>query len=260
MSDEQPSRIPDIPELLAAIDAAKAELEKKPPLSPAELKAIQEEFMVRYTYNTNAIEGSTLSLEETALVVLKKYVITGVPYEYTMDAQGHSEAFNILLKGLEDGAALTEEFIKDMHYYVLKHSQAERGKYRTVNVRISSSSVRLPDHEELPGLMASLIEDVAQSKLHPVEKAAVYHLDFERIHPFRDGNGRTGRLMMNMLLMQHGYLPIDIKFEKRDSYYRAFKSFSATNSYDGMVALVAEYELEELKMRMDGRIYLPPRW
>jgi Fic family protein len=95
-----------------------------------------------------------------------------------MDAQGHSEAFRILQKGVEDGIALTEEFVKDLHYYVLKHDQTERGNYRTHNVMISGSSIRLPDYREVSGKMESLINDIAESKLHPVEKAAVYHLDF----------------------------------------------------------------------------------
>jgi Fic family protein len=259
MNNEQSSRVPDIAELLAAIDSAKAELDKKPP-KPTLLKLNKEEFMVRYTYNSNAIEGNCLTLPETTLVLLEGMTISNKPLKDHLEVVGHRDAYQYLLRELENGAALTEDFVKDLHSCVLMNDPLERGNYRTHNVRISGSSVRLSDHEEVPGLMASLIKDIAESKLHPVEKAAVYHLDFERIHPFRDGNGRTGRLMMNMVLMQHGYLPIDIKFAKRDEYYRAFKSFNATNSYDEMVALVAEYELEELKMRMDGRIYLPPRW
>jgi len=250
MATGQPEKGAEIAELLASIDRAKAELNAKRPLGPAALQRIQDEFMVRYTYNSNAIEGSTLTLDETALVVLEGVSIGGKPLRHVLDAVGHSEAFNILLKRLKDGVALTEEFVKDMHYYVLMHSQTERGNYRINRVRISNSDVRLPDPEEVPGLMASLIEDIANSTLHPVEKAGVYHLDFEMIHPFIDGNGRTGRLLMNMLLMQQGYLPVDIKFSNRARYYSAFKSFQATNSYDEMVVLIAEYELQELNERL----------
>jgi len=247
----QPNMEKYIAELLASIDNAKAEINKKRRLNPTELRVIQEEFTVRYTYNSNAIEGNTLTLDETALVLLEGVSIGGKPLRHVLDVVGHGDAFSYLLNGLDNGATLTEEFIKEMHSYVLMHDPIEKGNYRTRRVRISNSTVRLPDPEEVPSLMASLIEDIANSRLHPVEKAAVYHLDFENIHPFIDGNGRTGRLVMNMLLMQDGYLPIDIKFANVEGYYGAFKSFQATNSHDEMVALVAEYELFELKERLN---------
>jgi len=247
---EQPNKEIDIAALLASIDNAKAELGKRRPLNPTELRVIQEEFTVRYTYNSNAIEGNTLTLDETALVLLEGVSIGGKPIRHVLDVLGHRDAFNYLLNGLENGAALTEEFVREMHSHVLMNDPIERGNYRTRRVRISNSTARLPDPGEVPSLMASLLEDIANSRLHPVEKAAVYHLDFEMIHPFIDGNGRTGRLVMNMLLMQHGYLPIDIKFTNVEKYYRAFKSFQTTNSHDEMVALVAEYELCELRERL----------
>jgi len=214
--------------------------------------------MVRYTYNSNTIEGNCLTLPENTLVLLEGMTICSKPLKDHLEVVGHRDAYQYLLRELENGAALTEDFVRDLHSCVLINDPFEGGNYRTQNVMISGSSVRLPDHREVTGLMESLMKDIAESKLHPVEKAAVYHLDFEQIHPFIDGNGRTGRPMMNMLLMQQGYLPIDIQFAKRQEYYRAFKSFNATNSYDEMVRLVAEYEMEELKMRMDGRIYVPP--
>lgn len=250
MNIEEPRKTPDLAELLASIDRAKAELDKKRPLSPAGIRAVQEEFTVRYTYNSNAIEGNTLTLDETALV-LEGLTVAGKPLKDHLEAVGHRDAFLYLLKELEEGATLTEQFIKNIHSCVLLNDPMERGSYRTMDVRIAGAEAKLPGHEQVPGLMESLIKDIAASKLHPVEKAAVYHLDFENIHPFIDGNGRTGRLVMNMLLMQGGYLPIDIKFANRQRYYQAFRSFGATHSHDRMVELVAEYELLELKERLE---------
>ena len=249
MSPNEPSTEAMIAGLLAAIDGARAELDRKPPLGRTEMEAIQEEFTVRSTYNSNAIEGNSLTLDETALV-LKGQTIAGKPLKDHQEATGHRDAYNYLLEKLGEGAALTEQLVKDLHFYVLLNNTMERGNYRTNNVRIVGSAIKMPYHEEVPDLMTSLIEDIATSKLHPVEKAAVFHLDFERVHPFIDGNGRTGRLMMNMMLMQGGYLPMDIKFAKRQSYYRALASFETTHSHDEIVALVAEYELEELKERL----------
>jgi Fic family protein len=96
-----------------------------------------------------------------------------------------------------------------------------------------------------------LLEDILASKLHPVEKAAIAHVDFERIHPFIDGNGRTGRLLMNLLLMQDGYLPIDIKNKDRKEYITALESFDDTHSHTAMIKLVAKYELDEISQRLD---------
>jgi Fic family protein len=240
----------EIAELIASIDKTKAELDGKRPLSQTALKVIREEFAARYTYNSNAIEGNTLTLDETALV-LEGLTVAGKPLKDHLEAVGHRDAFEYLLRRLDDGITLTEQFVKEIHSFVLLNDPMERGNYRTNNVKITGSNVKLPCYEQVPDMMASLVKDIAVSKLHPVEKAAVYHLDFERIHPFIDGNGRTGRLIMNMLLMQEGYLPIDIKFANRDRYYQAFKSYDTTHSHDEMVLLVAEHELDELRGRLE---------
>jgi len=239
----------DLDELLALVDETKARVSSKRPLSQLELKVIEEEFVVRYTYNSNAIEGNTLTLSETALV-LKGLTIGSKPLKDHLEAVGHHDAFQYLTEVLKNGSVLTEQTVKDIHSYVLLNQPLERGNYRTVDVMITGSKIKLPYSEDVPSLMASLIEDINKSAFNPIEKAAIYHVDFERIHPFVDGNGRTGRLLMNLLLMQHGYLPIDIKYADRARYYETLTTFEDTHSYDGMIRIVAEYELDELKRRL----------
>ncbi len=231
--------------LFSRIDALKEQLDKRRPLTAGELKRLQDEFLVEYTYNSNAIEGNTLTLQETALV-LEGLTIDQKPLKDHLEAVGHKDAFLYVQELVRDKVPFSEAIIKQIHTLVLMDRPEDRGIYRRIPVRIMGAYHTPPDPITVPELMGKLVKEFEVSKPHPIEKAALFHLKFEGIHPFVDGNGRTGRLILNLFLMQNGYPPINVKFADRKRYYDAFDSYYRDNDASAMVEMVAEYVEERL--------------
>ena len=226
--------------ILAQIERKKAELDGRRPLTEGEIERLNEEFTVEYTYNSNAIEGNTLTLRETDLV-LRGLTIDQKPLKDHMEAVGHKEAFDYVRELVKENAPLTESVIKQIHYLVLADKKDDRGVYRRIPVRIMGAH-----HEPVqPYLIGPKIEqlllDYAASEAHIVTKLARFHIEFEGIHPFIDGNGRTGRLLVNLELMKAGYPPIDIKFTDRVAYYDAFDAYHVRHDLSAMEGLFAGY-------------------
>ena len=232
--------------MFARIDALKAELGKRPPLTQGELKRLQEEFLVEFTYNSNAIEGNTLTLRETALV-LEGLTIDKKPLKDHLEAVGHRDAFLYVQQLVADKVAMSERVIKEIHSLVLIDRPDDKGVYRRIPVTIMGAYHDPPQPYLVPVQMERLILEQKDSKRHPVENAALFHLDFEGIHPFIDGNGRTGRLVLNLMLMQSGYPSIDVKFADRKRYYACFDSYYKDKTATPMVAMIAEYLEERLR-------------
>lgn len=226
--------------LFSHIDALKERLDQHRPLTTGELRRLQEEFLVEYTFNSNAIEGNTLTLQETALV-LEGITIDRKPLKDHLEAVGHKDAFLYVLELVKNKVPLSETIIKQIHTLVLMDRPKDRGIYRRIPVRIMGAYHTPPDPIMVPEMMEKLVAEFTKKKLHPIENAALFHLNFEGIHPFVDGNGRTGRLILNLLLMQNGYPPINVKFTDRKRYYDAFDSYYRNNNADIMVKMVAEY-------------------
>jgi len=231
---------------LAALTALKAELDARRPLTRGELERLREQFTIEYTYNSNAIEGNSLTLRETALV-LSGVTIGEKPLSDHLDAIGHRDAFQYVESLIHDGAPLTERTIKEIHSLVLMNRPEDKGRYRRVPVVISGASFTPPDPLFIPEHIAALLNDFSRSSAPPIEAAALFHLRFERVHPFIDGNGRTGRLILNFQLMKAGYLPIDVKYQDRRRYYDALDTFDREHDPAAMIALVAEYEQNRLR-------------
>ena len=229
------------------IDELYKKLRALPPLSVATEERLMEEFMVRYTYNSNAIEGSTLTERETALVLKDDMTIEGKPLKYHLDAIGHRDAFALVRREAEAGSALTEALIKRIHSHILLRDEDERGHYRTVNVHISGSDVVLPSAQFVPKKMAELMEryNGEMQKWHPIQRAAVFHLAFESVHPFIDGNGRTGRLILNFELMKAGYPPIDVKFADKGRYYYCLQSYQGQDETESPMLYILEAYMEQ---------------
>ena len=229
------------------IDELYKKLRALPPLSVATEERLMEEFMVRYTYNSNAIEGSTLTERETALVLKDDMTIEGKPLKYHLDAIGHRDAFALVRREAEAGSALTEALIKRIHSHILLRDEDERGHYRTVNVHISGSDVVLPSAQFVPKKMAELMEryNGEMQKWHPIQGAAVFHLAFESVHPFIDGNGRTGRLILNFELMKAGYPPIDVKFADKGRYYYCLQSYQGQDETESPMLYMLEAYMEQ---------------
>lgn len=231
--------------ILSQIDRKKAELDKCRPLTEGEVERLNEEFIVEYTYNSNAIEGNTLTLRETDLV-LRGLTIAQKPLKDHMEAVGHKEAFDYISQLVKEKVPISESIIKQIHFLVLADKRDDRGVYRRVPVRIMGAQHEPVQPYLIEPKMEQLLIDFAESKEHIITKLARFHIEFEGIHPFIDGNGRTGRLLVNLELMKAGYPPIDIKFADRIAYYNAFDEYYVKHNLSEMENLFAGYVNERL--------------
>ncbi|HEP1824118.1 TPA: Fic family protein [Streptococcus suis] len=233
--------------LLPLIDEKMARLATLRPLTRGEVDRLNEEFTVEFTYNSNAIEGNTLTLRETDMV-LRGLTIDQKPLKDHLEAIGHREAFEYVQTLVAEDTPLTEQVVKDIHYLVLSDKKDDRGAYRKVPVCIMGAANEPAQPFMIRPLMEQWLADYAQCQENIVIKMARFHIAFESIHPFIDGNGRTGRLLVNLELMKAGYPPIDIKFSDRLAYYQAFDDFHAKGSLSAMEDLFARYLNERLDM------------
>jgi len=226
--------------LLEIIDQKKAELDKCRPLTAGEVERLNEDFMIEYTYNSNAIEGNTLTLRETDMV-LRGLTIDQKPLKDHMEAVGHKEAFDFVRELVRDNVLISERIVQQIHYLVLTDKKDDRGVYRRVPVRIMGAQHEPVQPYLIQPRMEQLMLSFAESTEHIITKLARFHIEFEGIHPFIDGNGRTGRLLVNLELMKAGYPPIDIKFTDRIAYYNAFDEYYTKGSLAAMEKLFAGY-------------------
>ncbi len=226
--------------VLEQIDRKKIALDNRRPLTAGEMERLHEEFTVEYTYNSNAMEGNTLTLRETDLV-LRGLTIDKKPLRDHMEAVGHKEAFEFVRGLVRDNALLSERIIRQIHYLVLADKKEDRGVYRRVPVRIMGAQHEPVQPYLIAQKMEQLLRDYAESTEHIITKLARFHIEFEGIHPFIDGNGRTGRLLVNLELMKAGFPPIDIKFADRIAYYNAFDEYYVQHDLSAMENLFAGY-------------------
>ena len=233
--------------LLAEIETKRERLAEMRPLTQGEVERLREEFLIDFTYNSNAIEGNTLTLKETALV-LEGMTIDQKPLKDHLEAVGHRDAFLYVQDIATKDIPLDESVIKNIHALVLMDRPEDKGVYRRIPVRIMGAYTE-PVQPYLiePKTMELLAEnDKRKETMNPIERIARFHLEFEGIHPFIDGNGRTGRLLLNLDLIRNGYPPINVKFTDRKRYYDAFDAYYRDGNADEMVNLIAEYVDERL--------------
>ena len=235
---------------LSKIEELKRTLDGRRPLTEGELQRLNEEFVVEYTYNSNAIEGNTLTLRETDLV-LRGLTIDRKPLKDHMEAIGHKEAFNFVSDLVKESKELSEYVIKQIHYLVLADKPQDRGVYRKVPVTIAWARHTPVQPYLIEPKLQELIEWYKATDVDFITKLAKFHIEFETIHPFIDGNGRTGRLLVNLELMKLGYPPIDIKFKDRMAYYDAFDSYHVKGDLKPMVKLFGRYLFERLSKYLD---------
>lgn len=223
------------------LDALKQKLDSFRPLQPEIVSNLHEDLVLRWTYNSNAIEGNTLTLKETK-VVLEGITVGGKTMGEHFEAINHREAIFFVEDLLKRQEPLSEWQIKSIHQLILKDiDDKNAGVYRKTNVLISGADHVPPDALHVESEMQGFIHWYRTDgvNLHPVERAARVHADFVKIHPFVDGNGRTSRLLMNLELMKSGFPPVVLPVEKRLKYYEALDIAHTKNNYEPFLGLVS---------------------
>ena len=230
------------------VDNLKKELDNKRPIPKDTLRTLQEKVNLEWTYNSNGIEGNTLTLKETQ-VVLEGITVGGKSIKEHLEAINHEHAILFLQTIVKDDNPIAEWNIKNIHTLILKEIDDQNaGKYRSENVTIKGATHIPPDFVKVPELMEKLILNYKTwNKYHPIIQATLLHGELVKIHPFVDGNGRTSRLIMNLDLMKHGFNPVIIKKENRLQYYEVIDKAHTTRNYTDFIKLINGLEIEMLK-------------
>ncbi|MCK4366204.1 MAG: Fic family protein [Thermoplasmatales archaeon] len=210
-------------QLFQRIEEKKKRIDTLRPLPKNTVKKLLEDIRLKHTYHSIALEGNTLTLKETKLVVEDGITIGGKLLKDHLEAKNSYEAFNLILEMVKSNTKITHETIQGLHELVTKGLLEDAGKYRKTNIRIAGLETTPPDYNKLPKIMDEYIKNIETLKLHPVKKAAFVHHELVRIHPFIDGNGRVARLLTNLFLMKNGYPPIVLKKEDRRQYFRVLQ-------------------------------------
>ena len=222
------------------LDELKLKLDSFRPLNPYIVKNLHEDLVLRWTYHSNAIEGNTLTLKETK-VALEGITIGGKTLREHFEAINHKDAILFMEDLAQKEERLSEYSIKQIHSLILKNIDDEnKGKYRTTNVIISGAEHKPPQSFEVQSKMQEFIKNYNENitKLHPIELASFIHIEFVKIHPFIDGNGRTSRLLMNLELIKAGFPPVVIELEDRLEYYKALDIAHTENDYKPFLELM----------------------
>lgn len=226
--------------LIAQIETKKKTLEVYQPLPYELAKNLEEWLKVELTYTSNAIEGNTLSRIETALVIEKGLTVEGKTLVEHLEAVNHAQALGFV-KNLvkKKRQKINQEDILALHKIILqKIDDLNAGKYRDIPVRVAGSRVVFPNPQKVPQLMRELINWLLGALEHPLKIAADLHFKLVSIHPFTDGNGRTARLLMNLILLQNGYPAAIIRKEDRKRYLEAIEKGQLTGNLDDYYRII----------------------
>ena len=214
----------NISDQLTQIDQMKAWLDSFRPLPASVVSELKKRYDVRFTYSSNAIEGNTLTQSETELVLTKGITIGGKTLTEHLEVIGHKEAIDYIESLSQTENPIGEWEIRQIHSLIMRRiSPTEAGRYRQLDVKTAGTDHVYPPHYLLSGLMTDFIHwlNDSRSALHPIEYASEAHYRFVSVHPFADGNGRTGRLLMNLLLLKAGFPIVSISHQEREAYLEA---------------------------------------
>ncbi|HLW72729.1 MAG TPA: Fic family protein [Candidatus Babeliales bacterium] len=234
---------------LKRIDEKKKKLDAFHPLPPELVSNLQEWLAVEFTYTSNAIEGNTHSFSETAMVVEKGITIGGKSLREHLEIINHAQAIDFIVElARKKKYEVALDDILAIHKIVLqKIDDLHAGILRDVTAKVVGSRTIFPNPAKVPFLMVDFMSWLHTAQDHPVIIAALAHYKLVTIHPFIDGNGRTARLLMNLLLLQHGYPLAIIKKEQRPEYIAAIEHARETDDFDPFYAVIisaVEYSLD----------------
>lgn len=226
------------------------------PIPPSAVKKLREKFEVEMTYNSNAIEGNSLTERETFLVLNEGITIKNKPLKDHLEATNHKEALEYLYDLVEHDKknTVSQHLIKNLHQIITKETEKDwAGRYRNAKVIIGGAKHQPPDAMQIPNLMNELITWIStnQKEMHPIELAAILHHKFVYIHPFFDGNGRTGRLLMNIIIMQAGYPLTVILKNDRKKYYQVLTAADDGN-YEPLIQFITKNVERSLAIYLDA--------
>jgi len=234
-------------EILKQIDEKKAKIDAARPLPKIIVDKLHEYLDVEWTYNSNGIEGNTMTRQETMLILKEGLTISGKSMREHLEVTNHKNAIDYVGELLTKVEPITQEDVKKIHALILEGiNNPYAGRYRDVEIYVTGSNHEFPKPGELKALMLDfskwLVTIQENKSLHPIQFAAEAHFKLVMIHPFIDGNGRTARLLMNLILLKYGY-PIAIfecETERRKAYYAAIRQGQA-GDLETFATLVAEY-------------------
>jgi Fic family protein len=230
----------------------KKQLEEYRPLESFTVQRLHQDLRLLATFHSNAIEGNTLSLHETQMVLEYGITVDGHPLREYLEATNHAEAFDTLPKLVE--RPITLETIQQLHGLVMDKIDPHAGELRKVQVYIRGAPLTPPSARDVPGYVAQWVDWLTSDTAlgyDPVTRAAIAHHDFEAIHPYTDGNGRVGRLLLNLMLMQDGYPPALVLREWRARYIQALQQ-AHTGEYAPLVNLVGSAVEQSLDLYLEA--------
>ncbi len=230
---------------LSEIEKLKKALQEKRPLTEGEKERFKDEFSVVYTHDSTTIEGNTLTIRETSLV-FRGLTVDGKPLKDHLEAIGHKEAFDYIVDISKSKDPLDLWTVRQIHSLVLADRPMHRGVYRQSQVAISGSSHTPPPPYLVEEKLNEWLNAYLTSTDDLLAKMAWFHINFEAVHPFIDGNGRVGRLLLNLELMKMGYPPINIKFSDRTRYYDAFDAYHTNGDLNPMAVIIGRALVESL--------------
>lgn len=229
------------------IDKLQEEINKHRPIK-AQLKQLKEYYRIGFTYSSNALEGNSLTETETKIVIEEGITIGGKPLKDHLEAVGHSETYDYLYKLSKRNTITASDLLALHRIFYNRIDKKNAGKYRKVSVYIQGSDIKLPPPSKIKNLIEDMISQISVwgKKYHPVELSAIIHAEFVKIHPFIDGNGRTARFLMNLLLLQKGYEIVIIPPVLRNDYLNSLRQYDKGNNIP-FINLITSMEYESQK-------------
>lgn len=222
------------------------------PLSQYTLASLVDDLRLRYTYHSNGIEGNTLTLNETKVIIESGITISGKSLLEHLEVNNHEYAIDFLINEVKQQAPLTARIIKEFNQIILAGTakQAVAGKWRQEPVMISASDVQPANFYEIDDKIAALLDAYNQEKQDDnlLDLIADFHAKFEAIHPFIDGNGRTGRLLMNLELMKHGFPITIIEQTEKATYYDVLQAAQLGNDFEPIRQFIASKVVKSLML------------